>query len=70
MPWAVVDTAISLTIANPSLKTATQLDINGNRQRKLKPIAENQSLKLTLPRDALYVGARGEMKGRPACSRV
>ena len=36
MPWAVVDTAMTLTIANPSLKTATQLDVNGNRRHKLK----------------------------------
>ena len=55
MPWAVVDTAMSLSIANPRLKTATQLDINGNRRSKLKATIEGQVMMLTLPRDALYV---------------
>ena len=55
MPWAVADAAITLTIANPGLKTATQLDVNGNPGRKLKATPEANSLRLTLPRDALYV---------------
>ena len=46
MPWAVVDTAMTLTIANPGLKTATQLDINGNAGRKLEVVTEGQSLQI------------------------
>jgi hypothetical protein len=55
MPWAVVDTAVTLTLANPSLKTATELDVNGNAHRNLKPTVKAQSLQLVLPRDAMYV---------------
>ena len=40
MPWAIVETAVTLTLANPSLKTATELDLNGNAHRKLKPAAQ------------------------------
>jgi hypothetical protein len=55
MPWAIVDTAVTLTLANANLKTATQLDLSGNSRRKLKPAVEGQSLRFVLPRDAMYV---------------
>jgi hypothetical protein len=55
MPWAIAHAAITLTVANPNLKTATQLDINGNPRRALKVAPEGQSLRLALPKDTLYV---------------
>jgi hypothetical protein len=55
MPWAITDAAITLTIANPNLTSATQLDINGNAKRKLKVNAATRTLKLVLPQDALYI---------------
>jgi hypothetical protein len=55
MPWAIADTAITLTVSNLGLRAATQLDINGNPRRKLKVATEGRSLRLTMPRDALYV---------------
>ena len=55
MAWAIADAAITLTIANPGLNTATQLDVNGNPGRKLRVATEGLSLRLALPRDALYV---------------
>jgi hypothetical protein len=55
MPWAIANAAISLTIANSALKTATQLDINGNPGQKIKVSTKGGSLGLAFPRDALYV---------------
>ena len=45
----------TLTIGNPALKTATQLDINGNPTRKLKVATEGGALRFTFPTGTLYV---------------
>ena len=55
MPWAIADAQITLTVANPGLTAATQLDINGNPQAKLKTTAQSQAVRLHLPKDVLYV---------------
>jgi hypothetical protein len=55
MPWAIADAAITLTIANASLKTATELDTNGNPRQKLKIATDGQGIRLIFPKDALYV---------------
>jgi hypothetical protein len=55
MPWAIADTAITVTIANPGLKSATQLDANASRRRRLDARADGKSLRITLPKDSLYV---------------
>jgi len=55
MPWAIADAQITLTVANPGLTAATQLDINGNPRAKLKTTAQSQTVWLQLPKDALYV---------------
>jgi hypothetical protein len=55
MPWAIADAQITLTVANPGLTAATQLDINGNPRAKLKTTAQSQTVRLQLPKDALYV---------------
>ena len=55
MPWAIADAQITLTVANSALTAATQLDINGNPRTKLKTTAQNQTVRLQLPKDALYV---------------
>ena len=55
MPWAIADAQITLTVANPGLTAATQLDINGNPRAKLKTTAQSQAVRLDLPKDVLYV---------------
>lgn len=55
MPWAVTDPAITLTVANPALRTATQLDINGNPTRKLSVANDGGALRFTFPTSTLYV---------------
>ena len=54
MPWAIVETQITLTLTNPGLTTATQLDINGNPQARFKTTAQGHSVRLPLPKDTLY----------------
>jgi hypothetical protein len=44
MPWAIADAQITLTVANPGLTAATQLDINGNPRAKLKTTAQSQTV--------------------------
>jgi hypothetical protein len=61
MPWTIVETAITLTLANPGLKSATQLDVNGNARQELRAEVEGRSLRLVLPRESLYV-VLGEKK--------
>jgi len=60
MPWAVEDTKVTLTVKTPVLRTATLLDLNGNARGALKAVASGATLKLTLPRDAMYVVLKSE----------
>jgi hypothetical protein len=55
MPWAIGHAAINLTVTNPGLNTATQLDTNGNPQRELKVAPLGHGLRFSFPKDALYV---------------
>lgn len=55
-PWNVVDAAMTLTIANPSLRRVTQLDPN-LRPTAVKVVtsAEAKGLAITPPADAMYL---------------
>jgi hypothetical protein len=55
MPWAIAEAKIALTIANPGLQKAPQLDANGMPVGRVRTKAEGPSVRLTLPKDALYV---------------
>jgi hypothetical protein len=55
MPWAIDETRVSLFIRNPSLKRATLLDVNGNPRGPVGAQATGTGVKLSLPRDAMYV---------------
>ncbi len=55
MPWAIADARITLTLANPGLTSATQLDINGNPRSETQTTVQGQAVRLPLPKDALYV---------------
>jgi hypothetical protein len=55
MPWAIEETRVSLSIRNPSLRRATLLDVNGNPRGTVSAHATGSGVKLSLPRDAMYV---------------
>jgi hypothetical protein len=55
MPWAIADAAITLTVANPGMKTATQIDINANPRRKIEARSDGHTFRIALPKDSLYV---------------
>lgn len=55
MPWAIIDPALNLTVRNSTLKSATQLDFNGNPTQKLRASSENGALHFAFPTGALYV---------------
>ncbi len=55
MPWAVVDTHVTLTVANPNLSTATLLDLNMNARGPITPQTTAGTLKVELPKEAMYV---------------
>ncbi len=59
-PWAVEKADGSLTIANPTLSTATILDANGMAAGQAACHAERGSLTLPLPGDALYLLLTGK----------
>jgi hypothetical protein len=55
-PWLVENTAATVTIANPSLTTATALDINGMATSPALSMTHAGGIAtLTLPSNALYV---------------
>jgi hypothetical protein len=60
MPWAVKDANITLKVANAGLRSATQLDANGRRGKRLRPETAGGVLSLKLPKDSLYLVLEGE----------
>ncbi|WP_337177525.1 hypothetical protein [Paludisphaera sp.] len=54
MPWVIVPSQVVVTLANPALTSATALDPNGMPQAELKIERSASSVKVTLPKDALY----------------
>ncbi len=63
MPWAIADAQITLTVANPGLTAATQLDINGNPRAKLKTTAQSQAGgSAAIAQGCPVRGARGEVR--------
>jgi hypothetical protein len=55
MPWNMKKSAVSVVIRNPNLKTATLLDPNGMRIKKLPVQKDAKGVSLSLPEDALYI---------------
>jgi hypothetical protein len=55
MPWVVQVTMMTIELRNPNLKAATQLDLNGYAKTKLAVGAQQGSITVELPRDAMYV---------------
>jgi hypothetical protein len=54
-PWQIVDTDITLTIENASLKTAHVLDANGMTVKDIPLESSGTGKKLVLPPNALYI---------------
>jgi hypothetical protein len=54
-PWRVTNTDVTLTIANPNLKTATLLDTSGYRARQVEGKADGGRFTLKLPAETLYL---------------
>lgn len=55
MPWQVTNTDATITVANPALKTATLLDVNGVAVRTIPVTHAGGKLTVKLPSNALYV---------------
>jgi hypothetical protein len=55
MPWAIENTNVSLEVKNPNLKKATRLDLNSNASRSWNVKDTNGSVRIELPRDAMYI---------------
>ena len=60
MPWVVEETKMTVTVKNANLRKAKLLDINGNVRGDLNVVASAGAIKLSLPRDAMYVVLRSE----------
>lgn len=54
-PWRIVNNALTLTIRNPTLTTATVLDMNGMAQKTVPLKRDAQTVQLEFPKDAKYV---------------
>jgi hypothetical protein len=55
MPLMIANTETSVTIANPALKRATALDLNGQPQKSVITMtSDGKSVTVVLPPDALY----------------
>lgn len=54
-PWQITDTDAMVTVKNPTLKSATLLDLNGNAVAKLGVTNEAGTLSVKLPANAMYV---------------
>jgi hypothetical protein len=55
MPWQVMETAVTITLRNPNIKSATLLDASGMAVQKLTGKSSGGSFTLTLPRNAMHV---------------
>ncbi len=55
MPWLVEDTKMTVTMKNLRLKTARVLDLNGNARGDVKVLKSAGTVKVGLPRDAMYI---------------
>jgi hypothetical protein len=60
MPWAIENTRIALSLKNRLLRRATLLDLTGNARSNLAVDTSAGGLKLTLPRNAMYVVLQSE----------
>jgi hypothetical protein len=54
-PWNVRDTDVTVTVRNPGLRKATLLDANGYPAGAVEVKAAGGALRVTLPKNALYV---------------
>lgn len=54
-PWSIVSAALSVSVANPTLTTATALDANGEPLRKVAVTRAGGKIQFSYPTDALYV---------------
>jgi hypothetical protein len=55
MPWLVRDTDVQLTIANPSLTTATRLDEMGFAAEEVAVETQEDGLSVDLPSNTMYL---------------
>jgi hypothetical protein len=55
MPWVVQVTMATIEVRNSSLKSATLLDLNGNARSKVPVRAQQGTIAVELPSDAMYV---------------
>jgi len=54
-PWLISDTQVSVTVANPGLKKATHLTVQGYAAGECAVTSAATGLTVALPRDAMYV---------------
>jgi hypothetical protein len=54
-PWRVTNTDVTLTVANPNLKTATLLDTSGYKAKQVEGKADGGKFTLKLPAETLYL---------------
>jgi hypothetical protein len=60
MPWVVEDTKMTVTVKNPELRKAKLLDINGNVRGDLNVVTSAGAVKLSLPKDGMYIVLQSE----------
>jgi hypothetical protein len=58
MPWVIAATKVTIEVRNPSLTSATLLDVNGNTRNSLPLRRAERAIELELPKDAVYVVLR------------
>ena len=57
-PWQILDTRMTLTVANANLKTATLLDVNGMKIKDVPVEKTAKGLSVKLPAEAMYLVLR------------
>ncbi len=57
-PWRIEDAALILTVLNPRVRTATELDCNGMAVREVPLDRTQNAIRLSFPPSALYVVLR------------
>jgi len=55
MPWRMLNLDATLTIKNPGITSATQLDVMGFKKAELEFEKSSEAVELTIPADTLYL---------------
>jgi hypothetical protein len=63
MPWVIEATRMSISVRNANLNSATLLDINGNARKQVPVHRVEDTIKVELPMDAIYVVLSSQQPG-------